>query len=78
MHWNSQETSVHEKKVRITEYLNRFLATAEEDADLSKCDMSYSIVERYLLLIDWLQNAPAVVQAIKADYEPLVNSVPSV
>ncbi len=74
MHWNSQETTICEKKVRITEYLNCFLATAEEDADLSKCDMSYSIVEHYLLLIDWLQNA----KLLRLIMSALVNILPSV
>lgn len=69
LRWSDQEAQPREKKVRIKEYLEKFMATAEDDENISKSDMSYSVVERYLLLIDWLQDAPAVIDAIRADYE---------
>jgi hypothetical protein len=69
LRWSSEEQEQREKKTRIQDYLDRFLATVRQEEEVDKKEISYSIIERHLLLIDWLQDRPAVIDAIRANYD---------
>lgn len=71
MKWEQEPNLPKEKKQRIQLYLDRFLSSADEADQINPQDLSFSVLERYLLLIDWLKESPETVQLIKKDHELL-------
>lgn len=71
MQWEKEPNLLKEKKARMAIYLDRFMESSEEGVKLNPKEMSISVLERYLLVIDWLNNSPETIELIRQNYNIL-------